>query len=142
MPTFIQLGRKGRKPRKYKNKRLDLRGCPQKRGHCHRAFKMTPRKPNSALRKVAFFKIRRWKWYVLVFIPGDRGKDPKHPLQKFSQVLIRGGRAKDLPGVKYTAICGHHDLPRLWSRLKGRSKFGGKICRNRVDHRYKKFYYN
>jgi len=104
---------------------------------------MTPRKPNSALRKVVFVKFRRWKWKVLVYVPGDRGKkQEKHPLQKFSVVLVRGGRAKDVPGVKYTAICGKFDLPRLEMRRNGRSKFGMVKTYDRVDHRYKKFYYN
>lgn len=141
MPTVVQLANKGRKLRKYKNKRRALRSCPQKKGICVRAFKMTPRKPNSAIRKVAFVKFRRWKWDVLIYIPGDRDID-KHPLQKFSVVLVRGGRAKDVPGVKYTAICGKFDLPRLEDRNNGRSKFGMVKTWDRVDHRYKKFYYN
>lgn len=141
MPTLTQLSLNGRKARKYKNKRLDLRRCPQKKGICVRTFKMTPRKPNSALRKVAYVKFRRWRWNVLVYVPGDRDVD-KHPLQKFSQVLVRGGRVKDLPGMKYTAICGKFDLPRLEFRRNGRSRYGMVLTRWRVDHRYKKFHYN
>lgn len=143
MPTYNQLIIKKRKQKNYKHKRADLRYCPQKRGICVKTLKMTPRKPNSAIRKVAFVRFRRWKWKVLVYIPGDRGKkEDKHPLQKFSVVLVRGGRAKDVPGVKYTAICGKFDLPRLEMRRNGRSKFGMVKTYDRVDHRYRKFYYN
>lgn len=142
MPTFTQLAITGRKARRYKNKRLDLRRCPQKKGICVRAFKMTPRKPNSALRKVAFVMFRRWKWKVLIYIPGDRKKEDKHPLQKFSVVLVRGGRTKDLPGLKYKAICGKFDLPRLEIRRNGRSKFGCSRIAPFIDLGYKKFYYH
>jgi small subunit ribosomal protein S12 len=74
-------------------------------------------------------------------VPGDRKTD-KNPLQKYAKILIRGGRVKDLPGCKYTAICGKRDLPRLEGRSNGRSKFGMVKTYDRVDHRYKKFHYN
>lgn len=102
---------------------------------------MTPRKPNSAIRKVVYVLFRRWKWKVLVYIPGDRDVD-KHPLQKFSVVLVRGGRVKDVPGMKYTAICGKFDLPSLEDRTNARSKFGVKKKVYAIDPRYRKFYYN
>jgi small subunit ribosomal protein S12 len=141
MPTITQLSNKCRKPRRYKNKRLDLRRCPQKKGICVKAFYMTPRKPNSALRKVAFVLFRRWKWKVLVYVPGEYEGD-KHPLQKYAVVLIRGGRVKDLPGMKYTIICGKFDLRRIADRRNARSKYGMVKTYDRVDHRYRKFSYN
>lgn len=142
MPTFIQLVKHSRKPKKYKNKRLDLRRCPQKKGTCIKAFKTTPRKPNSALRKVAFIHFRHWKWNVLVYVPGDRTKaNDKHPLQRFSVVLVRGGRVKDIPGLKYTAICGKFDLPSLELRNNARSKFGVRKKKKSFKI-YKKFHYN
>jgi len=158
MPTNNQLALTGRKIRRYKNKRRALQNCPQKKGTCIKTFKMTPRKPNSAMRKVISVKFKDWKWQPFVFIPGDRGqggkkggkgKDgkEKHPVQKFAHVLVRGGRAKDLPGVKYSAVCGKLDVKRLESRINGRSKFGVKLNRERpgehiYDKKYKKFHYN
>ncbi len=135
MPTLVQLTKKKRTKRKLKNRRPDLEKCPQKKATCLRVFVMTPRKPNSALRKVAWVLLTNFK-RVHAYIPGKG-----HTLQKHSVVLIRGGRVPDLPGMKYTIIRGQLDLKKLHLRRKGRSKYGAKIFYWKVDHRYKKYKY-
>ncbi|HQS84748.1 MAG: 30S ribosomal protein S12 [Alphaproteobacteria bacterium 16-39-46] len=120
MPTINQLIRKPRKPVLVRNKAPALQACPQKRGVCTRVSTMTPKKPNSALRKVA--RIRLSNGYeVSGYIPGEG-----HNLQEHSVVLIRGGRVKDLPGVRYHIIRGTLDTQGVKSRKQGRSKYGSK----------------
>lgn len=122
MPTFQQLVRKIQRPlRKYKTRVKDLKQCPQKRGICFKLFIMTPKKPNSAKRKVAKIKLSTKK-FVFGYIPGEGNN-----LQRFSQVLIRGGLIRDLPGVHYTIIRGKLDLHSVYYRRQGRSKYGTKI---------------
>src|SRR6195952_4285050 len=118
MSRINQLIRKPRKSKVYKEKRKDLQHCPQKKATCLKVFNMTPRKPNSALRKVARVLLSNY-YRVTAYIPGMG-----HNLQKHSVVLIRGGRVKDLPGVRYTIIRGKCDLQRLVDRRKRRSKYG------------------
>jgi len=132
MSTINQLIRKPRKSKIYKQKRKDLQHCPQKKATCLKVFNMTPRKPNSALRKVARVLLSNY-FRVHAYIPGIG-----HNLQKHSIVLVRGGRVKDLPGLKYTIIRGKFDLKRLDARRKARSKYGGKKILTKVDHRYRK----
>ena len=123
MPTVNQLVRKGRKTPKAKTKTPALRGAPQKRGVCTRVYTTTPKKPNSALRKVA--RVRLTNGYeVTAYIPGEG-----HNLQEHSIVLIRGGRVKDLPGVRYHIIRGTLDASGVDGRRKGRSKYGAKAPR-------------
>jgi small subunit ribosomal protein S12 len=118
MPTINQLLKKKRLKKIKKSKTASLGGCPQKKGVCLKVFKMNPRKPNSARRSVA--KIRLYnKKKLIAFIPGQG-----HNLQKFNDVLIRGGRVKDLPGIKYTLIRGSLDLYAVPNRKHGRSKYG------------------
>jgi small subunit ribosomal protein S12 len=105
-------------PKKHNTRRRDLEGSPQKRGTCLKVFVTTPRKPNSALRKVARVLLSNY-YRVTAYIPGM-----SHNLQKHSVVLVRGGRVKDLPGVRYTMIRGKFDLQRLVHRANGRSKYG------------------
>ena len=120
MPTINQLIRKPRVPKEARNKVPALQGCPQKRGVCTRVFTTTPKKPNSALRKVA--RIRLTNGYeVTGYIPGEG-----HNLQEHSVVLIRGGRVKDLPGVRYHIIRGALDTQGVKDRRQGRSKYGAK----------------
>ncbi|MCS6986420.1 MAG: 30S ribosomal protein S12 [Sphingomonadaceae bacterium] len=120
MPTMNQLVRKGRTPERARNKVPALEGCPQKRGVCTRVYTTTPKKPNSALRKVA--KIRLTNGYeVIGYIPGEG-----HNLQEHSVVLIRGGRVKDLPGVRYHVLRGVLDTQGVKDRRQGRSKYGAK----------------
>lgn len=120
MPTISQLVRKGRKRVEKKNKSPALQGNPQKRGVCTRVYTTTPKKPNSALRKVA--RVRLTNGYeVTSYIPGEG-----HNLQEHSIVLIRGGRVKDLPGVRYHTIRGVLDASGVTSRRQGRSKYGAK----------------
>lgn len=109
-----------RKKKKKKKRTKSLNGCPQKRGDCIRVFTMSPKKPNSANRSVARVSLSNNK-NVTVFIPGI-----SHNLQKHSTVLIRGGRAQDLPGVHFRAIRGKFDLDRLYGLGKSRSKYGGR----------------
>jgi small subunit ribosomal protein S12 len=135
MSTLQQLIKKNRKPRKYKNKRPNLQKCPQKKGTCLKVFVMTPRKPNSALRKVSRVLLSNYH-RIHAYIPGMG-----HALQKHSVVLIRGGRVKDLPGMKYTIIRGKFDLPGLEHRRQGRSKYGGKKILTRAEHLYRKHKY-
>lgn len=118
MPTINQLCRNIRTRRKKKCRTVALGQCPQKKGTCLKVFKMSPRKPNSAKRSVA--KIRLFnKKQLIAFIPGIG-----HNIQRFNDVLIRGGRAKDLPGVRYTLIRGKLDLLPVPGRVHARSKFG------------------
>jgi len=120
MPTINQLIRKGRKNKVVKNNVPALEGCPQKRGVCIRVYTTTPKKPNSALRKVA--RVRLSNGYeVISYIPGEG-----HNLQEHSVILIRGGRVKDLPGVRYHTIRGALDTQAVKDRKQGRSKYGAK----------------
>lgn len=120
MPTINQLIRKPRAPKSARNKVPALEACPQKRGVCTRVFTTTPKKPNSALRKVA--RIRLTNGYeVTGYIPGEG-----HNLQEHSVVLIRGGRVKDLPGVRYHIIRGALDTQGVKDRRQARSKYGAK----------------
>lgn len=120
MPTINQLIRYGRKKIKEKSKSPALEGCPQKRGVCVRVFTTTPKKPNSALRKVARVRLTNGI-EVTAYIPGIG-----HNLQEHSIVLIRGGRVKDLPGVRYHIIRGALDAAGVEGRRQGRSKYGAK----------------
>lgn len=120
LPTISQLVRKGREPVKKKTASPALKGCPQKRGVCLRVYTSTPKKPNSALRKVARVRLTN-RAEVTVYIPGIG-----HNLQEHSIVLIRGGRVKDLPGVRYHVIRGTLDAMGVQGRRKSRSKYGAK----------------
>ena len=120
MPTINQLVRKGRIKILAKNKAPALEACPQKRGVCTRVYTTTPKKPNSALRKVARVRLTNGT-EVTAYIPGEG-----HNLQEHSIVLIRGGRVKDLPGVRYHIIRGTLDTSGVEERKKGRSKYGAK----------------
>jgi small subunit ribosomal protein S12 len=120
VPTISQLVRKERQQLKEKTKSPALMNCPQRRGVCTRVYTTTPKKPNSALRKVA--RVRLTNGYeVTSYIPGIG-----HNLQEHSVVLIRGGRVKDLPGVRYHIIRGALDAAGVKDRLQGRSKYGTK----------------
>jgi small subunit ribosomal protein S12 len=120
MPTINQLIRKGRQEKKEKSSAPALRGNPQKRGVCTRVYTTTPKKPNSALRKVA--RVRLTSGIVVTsYIPGVG-----HNLQEHSVVLVRGGRVKDLPGVRYTVVRGTLDLAGVKGRMKSRSRYGAK----------------
>lgn len=118
MPTFNQLVRHGRKPQRSKSKSAALASCPQRRGVCLRVFTRTPKKPNSALRKVARVRLSNGR-EVTAYIPGEG-----HNLQEHSLVLVRGGRVKDLPGVKYHIIRGALDTAGVEGRRQGRSRYG------------------
>jgi small subunit ribosomal protein S12 len=120
MPTINQLVRKGRQRKTDKTSAPALKGCPQKRGVCTRVYTTTPKKPNSALRKVARVRLTNGM-EVTSYIPGE-----KHNLQEHSVVLIRGGRVKDLPGVRYHIIRGTLDAKGVDARRQGRSKYGAK----------------
>ena len=120
MPTFNQLVRKGRAPPNKRNKVPALSSCPQKRGVCTRVYTTTPKKPNSALRKVARIRLTNG-FEVTSYIPGEG-----HNLQEHSVVLIRGGRVKDLPGVRYHVIRGTLDTQGVADRRQRRSKYGAK----------------
>ncbi|RLB08324.1 MAG: 30S ribosomal protein S12 [Deltaproteobacteria bacterium] len=120
MPTINQLVRKGREIIKKKTSSPALRGCPQKRGVCVRVYTTTPKKPNSALRKVARVRLTNGM-EVTAYIPGIG-----HNLQEHSVVLVRGGRVKDLPGVRYHIIRGALDALGVEDRRKSRSKYGTK----------------
>jgi len=120
MPTINQLVRKGRTPPRSKTKAPALIRCPQRRGVCTRVYTTTPKKPNSAMRKVA--RVRLTNGYeVTAYIPGEG-----HNLSEHSQVLIRGGRVKDLPGVRYHIIRGTQDTKGVDGRKRSRSKYGAK----------------
>lgn len=120
MPTVNQLIRKPRKRPINRNKVPALEACPQKRGVCTRVYTTTPKKPNSALRKVARVRLSNGI-EVTSYIPGE-----KHNLQEHSVVLIRGGRVKDLPGVRYHILRGVLDTQGVADRRQGRSKYGAK----------------
>jgi len=120
LPTLNQLVRKGRKRVTKKTKAPALRNCPQKRGVCTRVYTTTPKKPNSALRKVARVRLTNG-FEVTAYIPGEG-----HNLQEHSIVLIRGGRVKDLPGVRYHIVRGTYDTSGVEDRNNGRSKYGKK----------------
>ena len=120
MPTIQQLVRKGRKKLKSKSKSPALDSCPQKRGVCTRVYTTTPKKPNSAMRKVARVRLSHGK-EVNAYIPGEG-----HNLQEHSIVLIRGGRVKDLPGVRYHILRGNLDTQGVTARKQQRSKYGAK----------------
>lgn len=120
MPTFSQLVRAGRRAPRYKTSSPALESCPQKRGVCIRVYTQTPKKPNSALRKVARVRLTNGM-EVTTYIPGVG-----HNLQEHSIVLIRGGRVKDLPGVRYHVVRGTLDSAGVGDRRQGRSKYGAK----------------
>jgi len=120
MPTFNQLVRLSRTPQRYRTSSPALQSCPQKRGVCTRVYTTTPKKPNSALRKVARVRLTNGI-EVTSYIPGVG-----HNLQEHSIVLIRGGRVKDLPGVRYHIIRGTLDAAGVANRKKSRSKYGAK----------------
>ena len=120
VPTIQQLIRKGRKSKKSKTTAPALEGCPQKRGVCVRVYTTTPKKPNSALRKVARVRLTNGM-EVTAYIPGEG-----HNLQEHSIVLIRGGRVKDLPGVRYHIVRGTLDTAGVDDRKQGRSLYGTK----------------
>lgn len=120
LPTFNQLVRKGRKRPKFSTTSPALQACPQKRGVCTRVYTVTPKKPNSALRKVARVRLTNGI-EVTTYIPGVG-----HNLQEHSIVLIRGGRVKDLPGVRYHVIRGTLDAAGVNDRRQSRSKYGAK----------------
>jgi small subunit ribosomal protein S12 len=120
VPTFNQLVKAGRKRPRYKTASPALQGCPQKRGVCTRVYTQTPKKPNSALRKVARVRLTNGI-EVTTYIPGVG-----HNLQEHSIVLIRGGRVKDLPGVRYHVVRGTLDAVGVAGRKQSRSKYGAK----------------
>lgn len=121
MPTVNQLVRKGRAMKNYKSKSPALGNCPQRRGVCVRVFTTTPKKPNSALRKVARIRLTN-NIEITGYIPGIG-----HNLQEHSIILVRGGRVKDLPGVRYHVIRGTLDAEGVQNRMQGRSKYGAKM---------------
>ena len=121
MPTIQQLVRKGREHIEYNSKSPALDSCPQRRGVCTRVYTTTPKKPNSAMRKVARVRLTNGK-EVNAYIPGEG-----HNLQEHSIVLIRAGRVKDLPGVRYHIIRGALDTSGVSGRMQGRSKYGAKV---------------
>ena len=120
MPTIAQLVRKGRVSITKKSKSAALDSCPQRRGVCTRVYTTTPKKPNSALRKVARVRLTNGM-EVTSYIPGEG-----HNLQEHNSVLVRGGRVKDLPGVRYHIIRGTLDSQGVSARRQGRSKYGAK----------------
>ena len=125
MFTIQQLIRKGRKKQTKKSKSPALEGCPQKRGVCTKVYTATPKKPNSAMRKVARVRLSNGK-EVNAYIPGEG-----HNLQEHSIVLIRGGKVKDLPGVRYHIIRGSMDTAGVKDRQQGRSKYGTKVSKKK-----------
>nr|YP_009132451.1 ribosomal protein S12 [Abies koreana]YP_009522030.1 ribosomal protein S12 [Abies concolor]YP_009522099.1 ribosomal protein S12 [Abies religiosa]YP_009575866.1 ribosomal protein S12 [Abies chensiensis]YP_009642552.1 ribosomal protein S12 [Abies alba]YP_009653068.1 ribosomal protein S12 [Abies fargesii]YP_009653142.1 ribosomal protein S12 [Abies kawakamii]YP_009653216.1 ribosomal protein S12 [Abies fanjingshanensis]YP_009653290.1 ribosomal protein S12 [Abies balsamea]YP_009727778.1 riboso len=120
MPTIQQLIRNARQPIENRKKSPALRGCPQRRGVCARVYTITPKKPNSALRKVARVRLTSG-FEITAYIPGI-----DHNLQEHSVVLVRGGRVKDLPGVRYHIVRGTLDAAGVKDRQQGRSKYGVK----------------
>ena len=120
MPTISQLIRLGRRERRKKTKAPALKACPQRRGVCVQVRTMTPKKPNSALRKIARVRLTT-RIEVTAYIPGEG-----HNLQEHSIVLVRGGRVKDLPGVRYHIVRGTLDASGVNARRKSRSKYGAK----------------
>ena len=121
MPTIQQLVRKGRRDKIAKVKTAALKGSPQRRGVCTRVYTTTPKKPNSALRKVARVKLTTGV-EVTAYIPGEG-----HNLQEHSMVLVRGGRVKDLPGVRYKIVRGALDTQAVKNRKQARSRYGAKM---------------
>ena len=132
MPTISQLVRKGRKKVVKKSKSASLVGCPQKRGVCTRVYTTTPKKPNSAMRKVARVRLTNGI-EVNAYIPGEG-----HNLQEHSIVLVRGGRVKDLPGVRYHIVRGALDTAGVEGRLQRRSKYGAK--KSKAKKWFSKYY--
>ncbi|MDP8289570.1 MAG: 30S ribosomal protein S12 [Candidatus Susulua stagnicola] len=124
MPTIIQLIRKNRVLKKKKGKSPALVGCPQRRGVCIQVRTMTPKKPNSALRKIARVRLTNGQ-EVTAYIPGEG-----HNLQEHSIALIRGGRVKDLPGVRYHIVRGTLDCQGVQNRKRSRSKYGAKKAKS------------
>jgi small subunit ribosomal protein S12 len=120
MPTINQLIRKGRKPIRKKSKSRSLQKCPQRRGVCLQVKTQTPKKPNSALRKIARVQLTNGE-EITAYIGGEG-----HNLQEHSMVLVRGGRVKDLPGVRYHVVRGALDSLGVSDRKQGRSKYGAK----------------
>jgi len=120
MPTVNQQIRKPRQDKPSRNKVPALKGCPQRRGVCTRVYTTTPKKPNSALRKIARVRLSNGK-EVTAYIPGE-----EHNLQEHSIVLVRGGRVRDLPGVRYHIVRGTLDALGVEGRKRGRSKYGAK----------------
>lgn len=120
MPTINQLMRKGRQTKPKKTKRPDLEQCPQRKGVCLLQMTRTPKKPNSALRKVARVRLTNGR-EITAYIPGER-----HNVQEHSIVLVRGGRVRDLPGVRYHIVRGAYDVAGVEGRKQGRSKYGTK----------------
>lgn len=120
MPTINQLCRNKRKKKRSRNKVPALDGCPQKKGVCVKVFLRTPKKPNSALRKLVRLRLTNNK-RVMAYIPGEG-----HDLQEYSTVIMRGGRVKDLPGIKYHLVRGKLDFSGLKNRKTSRSKYGTK----------------
>ena len=120
MATVNQLVRRPRSPKTYKSASPALQNCPQRRGVCTRVYTTTPKKPNSAMRKVA--KVRLTNGYEVISYIGGEG----HNLQEHSVVLVRGGRVKDLPGVRYHIVRGSLDLQGVKDRKQSRSKYGAK----------------
>jgi len=120
MPTINQLVRKKRRPKVKKSRSPSLDKCPHKRGVCLQVKTKTPKKPNSALRKVAWVRLSN-KQEVIAYIPGEG-----HNLQEHSMVLVRGGRVKDLPGVRYHIVRGALDCAAVKDRKQSRSKYGAK----------------
>jgi len=120
MPTINQLCKYGRKQKKKLNKTPALTGSPQKKGICIKVFTRTPKKPNSAIRKLARIRLTN-NLKVMAYIPGEG-----HNLQEYSTVLMRGGRVKDLPGIKYHLVRGKLDFSGLKNRKSSRSKYGTK----------------
>lgn len=125
MPTIQQLVRNGRVSMEDKSKSPALAACPQRRGVCTRVYTTTPKKPNSAMRKVARVRLTNGK-EVNAYIPGEG-----HNLQEHSIVLVRGGRVRDLPGVRYKIIRGAYDCAPVNNRMKARSRYGAKRPKNK-----------
>jgi len=125
MVTFQQLIKNPRTKKNRSQRRPALQKCPQKKGVCIKLVTRTPKKPNSAIRKLALLRLSNRK-RIYGYIPGEG----KHSLQEHSVVLVRGGRVKDLPGIKYKLIRGIYDFEWLKSRKKGRSKYGTKKTKN------------
>ena len=125
MPTLNQLIKNGRKNKKRRNRVAALEGQPQKKGVCTKVYTTKPKKPNSAIRKVAKVRLSTGK-YIISYIPGEG-----HNLQEHSVVLVRGGRVKDLPGVKFKIIRGKFDLLGVLNRKKSRSVYGAKKLKSK-----------
>ena len=121
MPTYAQLLRTRRPIRLKKNKTPALQNCPQKSGTCTKVFAVTPKKPNSAIRKIAKVWLSTKK-KAICYIPGVG-----HNLQRFASVLVRGGRVKDIPGMRYHIVRGKFDSRGVWRRRQARSKYGVKL---------------